>query len=311
MPAGLGFGLLGATNTAAIGDAAAQEIFDAAWSLGIRRFDTAALYGGGLSEERLGRLLGSRTRDAYVISTKIGRYRPYDATVTNPADNPGDWFDFSAKTTEKSIEQSLDRLGIDRLDIVFLHDCDAHIEAAINQALPVLQRLKQQGVIQEIGCGSNLAATHEVLLARAEFDVMMVAGRNTLLDQSAQANLFPMALERQVEIELAAPFNSGILAVGSTHMDTRFDYQSPDVAVIARVRQIEAICARHAVPLKHAALAYSAAHPAVSRLVLGLVGPAELASNLEDLKRPIPDALWRDLTVLGIPHPTKEAPLCR
>ncbi|MHA3976528.1 aldo/keto reductase [Halovulum sp. GXIMD14794] len=307
-PVGLGFGLLGVSNVAPISDAEAERMFAAALDLGIRRFDTAPLYGGGVSEERLGRLLGGLERSSYRLSTKVGRYRPYAAAVTNPMDNPGDWHDYSADATRRSIEQSLARLGTDRLDIVFIHDCDAHIGEALDGALPALADLKSQGVIGAIGCGSNIAATHVDLLRRFELDVLMVAGRFTLLDQSAAPELLPLATAKGVEVELAAPFNSGILATGTSDPRSRFDYLTPDETMLNRVRQIERICSAHDTTLKRAALGYPAAHPAVGRLILGLIGSAGLKSNLEDLQTPPPKELWDDLAGIGIPHPIGSLP---
>ncbi|MDB6179118.1 aldo/keto reductase [Paracoccus sp. Z330] len=304
-PVGLGFGLLGTTNAAPISDAEAERMMAAAWDMGIRRFDTAPLYGGGLSEERLGRLLRGLPRADYMLSSKVGRYRDYAAAVSNPMDNPGDWRDYSRDATLRAIETSLSRLGTNRLDIAFVHDCDDNIDEALEGALPALADLKSQGVVGAIGCGSNVAATHLALLHHSDLDVLMVAGRFTLLDQTAAKDLFPMCLSRGIDVELAAPFNSGILATGADHPSTRFDYQQPGVEIRARVRKIEAACAAQGVSLKRAALHYSAAHPAVTRLVLGLTEPTGLASNLEDLRHIPPADLWRNLDELGIPAPTK------
>ncbi len=300
---GIGFGLLGTTNTTAVSDAQAAAMFQAAWDLGVRRFDTAPLYGGGISEERLGHLLQGRQRAAYSLSTKVGRYRPYAAKVVNPKNNPRDWHDYSAEATKRSIEQSLTRLNTDRLDIVFVHDCDAHLPAALHECLPVLHDLKAQNVIGAIGCGSNVAATHEALLSQTDLDVLMVAGRFTLLDQSAYPQLLTLAQDKGVAIELAAPFNSGILATGASDLSQRFDYQAPPPDILDRVRQIEHICASFDVSIKRAALHYSRGHPAIKRLVLGLIHPDGLASNLHDLATPPPAALWDALAQIDIPHP--------
>ncbi|KUF09852.1 aldo/keto reductase [Pseudoponticoccus marisrubri] len=303
-PVGLGFGLLGTTNTAPISDAQAEEMFAAAWEMGLRRFDTAPLYGGRLSEERLGRLLRGHPRDACVLSTKVGRYRAYAAHVVNPKDNPGDWHDYTREMTLRSVEESLRLLGTDHLDIVFVHDCDAYLDAARDGALPALAELKAQGVIGAVGCGSNSAATHAALLRDSDLDVLMVAGRFTLLDQSAADTLLPLCLSRGVQVELAAPFNSGILATGPDVAATRFDYQPPDAALRDRVRAIQAACQAEGVALKRAALHYAAAHPAVTRLVLGLIHADGLRSNLDDLSAPVPDTLWPALARLDIPNPT-------
>jgi D-threo-aldose 1-dehydrogenase len=306
-PVGLGFGLLGTTNTAPISDAQAEAIFAAAREHGITRYDTAPLYGGGVSEERLGRLLRSIDRDSYILSTKVGRYRPYAARIENPVRNSGDWNDYGREATLRSVEQSLERLGTDRIDIVFVHDCDTHVAEALDGALPALFDLKGQGVIGAVGCGSNRAATHAALLDYIDLDVLMVAGRFTLLDQSAADGLFRTTLARSIDVELAAPFNSGILAAGADDPSTRLNYMSPDEVDRARVHAIARVCEAHGVTLKRAALHYSAAHPAVTGLILGLIHPEGLSSNLEDLRQPVPDALWPALEAIGIVNPTRKA----
>lgn len=303
---GLGFGLLGTSNVAPISDQDAEAMFSCAVSLGINQFDTAPLYGGGLSEERLGKLLHGLDRNEYRLSTKVGRYRAYSAPVSNPKENIGDIYDYGSDATYRSIEDSLERLRTDRLDIVYIHDCDDHIDEAAKGAYRALFDLKTQGVISKIGCGSNIAATHSALLDKVALDVVMVAGRFTLLDQSAASQLFPQCQNLGVEVILASPFNSGILAVGPDQEDTRFDYQSPDVRVRERVREIQDVCLAHQVTLKQTALAYSLAHPAVSSLMLGLTMPDSLISNLDDLEVVIPDQLWTDLAQVGVPHPLTE-----
>lgn len=300
---GLGFGLLGTTNTAPISDEKAEAMFAAAWDSGVRRFDTAALYGGGLSEERLGKLLAGISRQSYILSSKTGRFRDYARAVTDPMGNAGDWHDYSAETTRRSIETSLTRLGTDRLDIAFVHDCDTHIEEALSGALPELRKMQGEGIVGAIGCGSNVAATHETLLRSADLDVVMVAGRLTLLDQSAALTLLPIAQARGVTVELAAPFNSGILAAGPDDPATRFDYARPDDAVRQRAREIASVCAAHGVSLRQAALHYPLAHGAVSRLILGLVNPGGLRDNINSLTTPLPERLWSALSAIGIPDP--------
>lgn len=305
-PLGLGFGLLGTTNAAPISDAEALTIVKTAHELGIDRFDTAPLYGGGLSEERLGRLLDGVPRQDYVLSSKVGRYRPYAVDVTNPKANAGDFRDYSFDATLRSIDASLNRLRTDRLDVVFIHDCENHIDEAVDGAWPALSRLRDQGVVGRIGCGSNLATTHERLLERVELDVLMVANCFTLLDDSALRSLLPRAQALGVEVELAAPFNSGILASGADDPHARFDYAPAGEGIRARVRQIEAACSEHQVPLKRAALQYCLRHPAVRSLILGLVAPSGLRSNCDDVRSDVPEALWASLEALGIPDPLSE-----
>ncbi len=303
---GLGFGLLGTTNTAPVSDESAQQIFSCAQSLGINRFDTAPLYGGGLSEERLGKLLQGVSREDYVLSTKVGRFRPYAARVTNPKDNSGDSRDYSHDATLRSVELSLQRLGTDRLDIVFIHDCDDHIEEAVQGAWPALNELKEQGVIGRIGCGSNVSATHERLMERVPLDTLMVANCYSLLQGSAALRLFPACQAAGTEVELAAPFNSGILATGPDDPAARYDYAVASPAIRDRVRQIADVCEQYGVSLKQAALHYCSRHPAVDRLILGLAEPAQLISNQQDLRTSVPDALWEALDDIGIVNPLKE-----
>lgn len=300
---GLGFGLLGTTNTLPVTDESARAIFDCAQSLGIHRFDTAPLYGGGLSEERLGRLIADVPRDQYVLSTKVGRNRLYAAAVTNPKDNAGDSRDYSHDGTLRSIEQSLKRLGTDRLDIVFIHDCDDHIDEAVSGAWPALNRLKEEGVIGRIGCGSNVSATHERLLERVPLDILMVANCYSLMQNGAAEKLLPKCIELGLEVELAAPFNSGILATGADDPKARYDYATAGAEVRERVRQIEQVCLEHGCTLKQAALHYCARHPAVHRLILGLAEPAQLMSNHADLQSPVSEALWDALDEIGVVNP--------
>ena len=226
------------------------------------------------------------------VSTKVGHYRRY-------GEIGGDWWDFGADSVRRSVDASLKRLGVTTIDTVFLHDCDDHVDAAAREAYPILRQLQQEGVIGAIGAGCNQAHTLEALLDRVELDTVMVAGRYTLLDQSAAETLFPRCQERKVRVIMAAPFNSGILATGSAAAQTRFDYQPPDAALRARVRAIEDICQSHGASLKAVALQFAASHPTVSQLMLGFIDVAGLQSNLSDLTTPLPEGLWGDLQSAG------------
>ncbi len=309
---GLGFAALGASEKPPLADNLAEAIFDSVLELNIRRFDTSPLYGGGQSEKRLSKLLSQLPRDDYILSTKVGRYRPYGEVLTNQRNNPTDRYDYSAGTTRRSIEESMKRLGVDWLDIVYIHDCDNHIEEAAESALPELVRMRSEGVIRQIGVGSNNSGTHEAMLKRADLDILMVANSYSLLAQDADERLFPLCQQQNISVELAAPFNSGILALGSTAKST-YRYAAPQPGILRRTRQIEAICHAHDVPLKRAALQYCARHPAVGRVILGLVEPHELRSNLADLQNDIPPALWTDLAKIGVSEPmaTGQQSLCR
>lgn len=300
---GLGFSALGASEKPPLPDIEVEAIFKAALALSIRRFDTSPLYGGGQSEDRLGRLLSGVPRDSYVLSTKIGRYRPYGEVLSDQRNNPTDVYDYSADATFRSVEKSLERLGTDRLDIIYVHDCDNFIDEATKQALPALIKLRDQGVVGRVGIGSNHTSTHEAMLDRAELDILMVANSYSLLTQDAGERLFPMCQRRGVSVELAAPFNSGILAVGADEASATYRYAPPEPDILQKTRKIEAVCRAHAVPLKRAALQYCARHPAVEKVVLGLVPPDALQSNLNDLQTDIPSAFWEELERIGIPSP--------
>jgi len=300
---GIGFALLGTSNTKFITDKEAINIFNYIKDNGINRFDTAPLYGGGLSEERLGNLLKYIDREDYTLSTKVGRFRPYSEKIKDPKNNSSDWYDYSSDTTERSIFKSLERLNTEYLDIVFIHDCDNYIDEALKYCLPVLYKLKKQGIIKKIGCGSNIAITHENFLDKTEIDILMVAGRYTLLDQSANNSLFKKVIKKSVEVELASPFNSGVLASGAKDKKARFDYLPVTKEIFEKVKRIEEICNYYNVSIKCVALNYSLSHPAVKRLILGLVDPAGLESNINDLNVKIPNELWQDLSEIGIQMP--------
>ncbi|AZV76982.1 aldo/keto reductase [Parasedimentitalea marina] len=303
MSIGLGFASLGASQQLPLSDDVAENIFEAALALNITRFDTSPLYGGGQSEDRLGKLLKGQPRDSYILSTKVGRYRPYGAVLADQRNNPTDIYDYSADACLRSIEKSLERLGVDRFDIVFIHDCDRFVKEAVAGAFPALCRLRDQGVIGSIGCASNTARTHEAILNRVDLDVLMVANSYSLLTQDAGARLLPFCLRNNISVELAAPFNSGILATGPGDMTTTYRYATPDPEILDRTRRIAAICDAYGVPLKRAALQYCARHPAVERLILGLVEPDDLRCNMVDMQMKIPSELWADLAEIGVPDP--------
>lgn len=301
---GLGFSALGASEKPPLADEEAKAIFKETLALGISRFDTAPLYGGGQSEDRLGKLLSGVPRDSYILSTKVGRYRPYGEVLADQRNNPSDVYDYSADATVQSIEGSLKRLGTDRLDIVYVHDCDNFVDEAVKQTLPALVRLRDQGVIGQVGIGSNNASTHEAIVDRADVDVLMVANSYSLLTQDAGKRLFPTCQRRKVGVELAAPFNSGILAVGSSDARAMYRYATPSPEVLSKTRKIEAVCKAHGISLKQAALQYCARHPAVDRLILGLVAREALRSNLNDFQAGVPQGFWEELESIGIPSPT-------
>lgn len=281
--------------------ATATATVDAAWAGGVRHFDTAPHYGAGLSEERLGGALAGRDHNAYALSTKMGRVL---------VDHEGPWdlwaepngkaaaFDFSYRAAFASHLDSLERLALDRIDIGLVHDADDHRDAALAGTHRALAELKAAGRIGAIGIGMNSTDAAADLLSRADFDVALIAGRYTLLDQSALDRLYPLCLERGVAVIAAGVFNSGILA--DPRSDARFDYARADRALLERARALAAICDRHGTPLRAAALQFSAAHPAVASILVGARTPDEVDDALAMFAHPIPGSLWHDLKRAGL-----------
>ena len=282
-----------------VDDADALAAIDAAWDAGIRTFDTSPLYGGGLSEERLGRALSRRPRNAFFLSTKTGVNRPYGQAAAPPggARRAADVWDYSPDATRSSVKTSLGRLATDRLDLVHLHDVEGRTDAAM-AAYPELERLRSAGTIQGIGIGANKVEAPLDLMARAHFDAVLVAGRYTLLDQT-MLHLVPLAENAGTRLIVGGVFNSGILATGAV-AGAMFHYDPAPAGILDRTRAIEGHCAAHGVPLRAAALQFPLAHPAVHTLLLGARNPAELRDCLEMLAFPIPAAFWHSLQQAGL-----------
>jgi len=236
----------------------ARAAVDAAWDGGIRTFDTAPHYGLGLSERRLGGALRHRPRDQYVISTKVGRLLRPDSPPFGrdpdgfavPADHVREW-DFSADGVRRSLEASLRRLGLDRVDIALIHDPDDHGEQAFREAYPALEKLRAEGAVRAIGAGMNQTAMLTRFVTDTDVDVILVAGRYTLLDQSAADALLPAARERGVSVIAAGVFNSGLLAAPAA--GATYDYKAAPAALLARAQELERVCAGYGVPLRAAA----------------------------------------------------------
>ena len=278
---------------------AAAATLQSAWDAGIRAFDTAPHYGAGLSEQRIGGFLAGCPRAEFVVSTKVGR-------LLVPADGPVDGAeqfygtpafsrvrDYSADGTLRSLDESLRRLRLDRTDIALIHDPDDHTAEALDGAYPALARLRADGTVGAIGVGVNSVSVAEWFIARCELDCVLVAGRYTLLDDSAAASLFPLCLARGVQVLAAGVFNSGILADPAD--GARYDYAPAAPAVLARARRIAEVCARYGVPVAAAALRYVLRHPAVTAAVVGARSAEEIRADAGYLGFPIPDALWAEL----------------
>ncbi|HEY6297128.1 MAG TPA: aldo/keto reductase [Streptosporangiaceae bacterium] len=284
---------------APVSDEAAAATLQAAWDAGIRAFDTAPHYGVGLSEQRIGDFLAGRVRAEFVVSTKVGRRL---VPAAGPVEGADGFYgtpeltrvrDYSADGAQRSLEDSLRRLRLDRADIALIHDPDDHVAEALDGAYPALAALRSQGAVGAIGVGVNSASLAEWFVTRCDLDCVLVAGRYTLLDESAARSLFPQCLARGVKVLTGGVFNSGILAGGD-----RYDYALAPPGVLARTRRIAEICARYDVPVAAAALRYVLRHPAVTAAVVGVRTPQEIHADAGYLSLDIPDALWTDLAAL-------------
>lgn len=257
--------------------------------LGLNYLDTAPMYGVGHSERRYGQALHGIPRDRYVLSTKVGR-------VLRPgAEGQTTWaFDFSREGARASFESSLDRLGIERVDIVFVHDPDEHYEAALAGAFPVLRELRADGRIRAIGAGMNQWQM-ELAFAREGYnDCFLLAGRYTLLDQTALPEFLPYCAEHHISVVAGGPYNSGILAVGPRAGAT-FNYRAAPPEVMDKAARIAQVCERHRVPLKAAALQFILAHPAIASVIPGARSVAEVEENARMVELTIPGELWAEL----------------
>ena len=271
---------------------------EAAWDAGIRLFDTAPLYGHGLAERRLGEVLRTKPREEFVLATKVGRLLRAGAPpergqsyVDVPPVNPV--FDFSFDGVMRSVEESLERLGLDRIDVLHIHDPDDHYEEALSGAYRALDRLRTEGTIGAVGAGMNQSEMLARFARAADFDCFLLAGRYTLLDRSGAMELLPLCVERGVAIIAGGVFNSGILA--NPRPGGTFNYQAAPPGVIARAQELAAICDRHGVELKAAALHFPLRHPAVPAVLTGCRSVAEVEENVRLFATDIPEDLWREL----------------
>ncbi len=293
---GLGGAALGNLYDA-VSDAAAAATVAAAWERGIRLFDTAPLYGHGLSEDRLGRALAGLPRDEVVLSTKVGRVLVPDESgaddaifVDVPRVRPE--FDFSAAGVEASLAGSLERLGVDRLDIVHVHDPDDHLDVVVGETYPALLRWRDQGVCSAVGLGTNHAATADHVLDLVDLEWLLLAGRYTLLDRSG-AGVLDRCARLGVAVIAGGVFNSGLLADPAD--GAPYDYAPASPELLDRARALQAACLRHDVPLAAAALQFPLRHPAVTLVLPGARSAAEIDADVDLLAHPIPEALWSEL----------------
>jgi D-threo-aldose 1-dehydrogenase len=302
----------------AVADDEARSAVATAWAGGVRYFDTAPHYGVGLSERRLGALLAEYPRDDYVLSTKVGRLLVDDPTATGrdsegfdvPATTRRQW-DFSRDGILRSVEESLGRLGLDRVDILYVHDADDHYRQAATEAVPALVDLRDQGVVGAIGVGMNQWELPARFIRETDIDLVMLAGRYTLLDQGAADDLLPLAEERGVGIVAAGVYNSGLLARDRPSGQATFDYAPAPAALVERANRLADACEELGVTLPEAAVQFPLRHPAVVSVVLGARDGEQVAAMLRRYERSVPPELWPELVARGLiaAPPTQPEPL--
>ncbi|MFJ7336261.1 aldo/keto reductase [Streptomyces sp. NPDC101116] len=314
---GPSFGAAGIGNLyRPIDDESAFAAVDAAWDAGIRTFDTAPHYGLGLSERRLGAALRDRPRDAYTLSTKVGRL-----LEPNPGGGRGDdlahgfavsdtrrrvW-DFSADGVLRSLEVSLARLGVDRVDVALLHDPDDHADQALREAYPALERLRAEGGVGAVGLGMNQSALPARFLRETDVDVVLLAGRYTLLEQDGlAAGVLPEAAARGRSVVIGGVFNSGLLT--GPKPGAMYDYAPVPEPVLDRALRLKAVAARHGVPLRSAALHFPYGHPAVASVLTGARTAEEVRDTVRLLRHPVPAAFWDELRIEGLLAPDTPVP---
>ena len=305
----LGYGAAALGNLyRAIGDDEARALVDAAWAVGIRHFDVAPHYGLGLAESRLGQALATRPRSEYLLSTKVGRLlepspetaHQLDDSFVVPAGLRRVW-DTSEAGLRRSLAASRERIGIDRVDIAYLHDPEENVpaggtlEGVLAEALPALARLREEGVVSAVGVGSK---STEALLAAVRtglMDVAMVAGRYTLLEQPAAAELLPACLDLGVRVVAVGVYNSGALSQDVPRPDLPYEYGPMPPAVLDRIRRLANVCHRHGTTLPTAALQFPLRHPAVAGIVIGAQSADQVRQNADRYAAAVPEVLWAEL----------------
>jgi D-threo-aldose 1-dehydrogenase len=290
-----------------VSEADALATVERAWELGVRYFDTAPHYGLGLSERRLGVALSPYPRDAYVLSSKVGRLL-VSAEHDGGLDDEGfvvpathrRVFDFSRDGILRSLTGSLERLDADRLDIVYLHDPDNFMVDALATGYPALAELRGEGLVKAIGAGMNDAALLATLVQETDMDVVMLAGRYTLLEQDSLDDLMPLCGARRVGVVVAGVFNSGLLARPTPKPGAKYDYADASPGLIERAHAIAIVCERYGTTLPAAALAFAGAHPAVVSVCVGARSANQIERNAALSSEPIPSDLWAELKAEGL-----------
>lgn len=316
----LGFGSAALGNLyTAVSDEQARATVDAAWDAGIRYFDTAPHYGLGLAERRLGAALAGRPRSEFVVSTKVGRLLVDSGLEASDLAEGGfdlrstlrREVDFSADGVRRSLDESLVRLGLDRVDIVYVHDPDAgagHERQVVEETLPALCALRDQGVIGAVGVGMNQWQMPARLVGSTDLDLVLLAGRYTLLEQKSLTGLLDLCARQDVAVVAGAPFNSGLLASDDPPADATWNYAPAPAGMLARARALAAACTAAGVRLPAAALQFPLAHRAVVSVLAGMRSPDEVAANAAMIREALPAALWAELVRLGLLPPEAPTP---
>jgi D-threo-aldose 1-dehydrogenase len=313
----LGFGGASIGNLyTAITNKEAQEVVDAAYDNGIRYFDTAPLYGYGLSERRIGLTLGGRSRDSFVLSTKVGRrLRPMQPSQVDgvifenvPPFQP--YYDYSYDGVMRSVEDSLQRLGLHRIDILFIHDVDSVNQGSVEETesrfrevmdggYRALEQLRSEGSVSAIGVGLNEWEWCQRFAEAGDFDCFLLAGRYTLLEQESLNSFLPLCQRKKISVIIGGPYNTGVLATGAVS-GAYYNYAPAPPEILDKVRRMEVICSQHRVSIATAALRFPLGHPAVVSVIPGARSMQEIQDNLDTFTANIPDALWAELKQEGL-----------
>ena len=297
---GIGAATFGGLFTS-MSDSDAVDVVQSAFAHGINYFDTAPHYGKGSSERRLGALLKTYPRNSFVLSSKIGRLLVPTTHGADPDFLDADptverLFDYSAQGVERSLKDSLERLGLDSIDIVFVHDPDNHADVAIKEAYPALAKMRDQGIVKAIGIGMNQSAIPTRFVKETDIDIVLLAGRYTLLDQSGAKDLLPAALAKGVSVLAAGVYNSGILA--NPVKGATYDYAPASDEIVARAKMISDFLQEQGVSLSSAALQYPLRHPAIKALLVGSRSAAEVDANVAAFNDVVPESVWDALDEL-------------
>ena len=305
----LGFGGASVGNLyREVDDLTAARVIDAFWEAGVRYFDTAPHYGLGLSEKRLGDSLRQRPRAEFIVSSKVGRLLKPDPTGATETNAEGfmvrstlrrTW-DFTAAGVRQSIEESLQRLGLDRLDVAYLHDPEEHLDIVLAEAVPELMQLRSEGIVGAIGVGSKNTHALTQLIETGEMDIAMVAGRYTLLEQPAVHDVFPAAERHDTSIVAVGIYNSGLLASATSLKDATYEYGPVPQDILARAKRLAAACEEHDVALPHAAVQFALRQPLVINVTVGVGRLRHVPDTVRYAEQTLPQELWTDLADQGL-----------